>query len=123
MRTGGAAARTGAERREDKADAHVTSCMADPSNCNSFSVLPVEEIAHVTSCMGIIVEDDNFATFNLIKDLEKARDDLYQKQVVMNQKPQTESVEECQENNENLAIEWLNEESSKTGDFILVESR
>jgi hypothetical protein len=59
----------------------------------------------------------------LIKDLEKARDNLYQKQVVMNQKPQTESVEECQENNENLAIEWLNEESSKTEDFILVESR
>jgi hypothetical protein len=43
-----------------------TNLEGNPSNCNSFSVLPVEEIAHVTSCMGIIVEDDNFATFNLM---------------------------------------------------------
>jgi hypothetical protein len=32
-----------------------TNLEGNPSNCNSFSVLPVEEIAHVTSCMGIIV--------------------------------------------------------------------
>jgi hypothetical protein len=50
-----------------------------PVNHNSFFVLPIEEIAHVTSCMGIRVDDDNFATFNLIKDLKKVRDDLYQK--------------------------------------------
>jgi hypothetical protein len=52
------------------------------SNYNSFSVLLDDDISHITSCMGIVVEDNNFDTFNLIRDLEKARDDLYQKQIL-----------------------------------------
>jgi hypothetical protein len=65
------------------------------SNHNSFSVLLDDDITHITSCMGIVVDDNNFDTYNLIRDIEKARDDLYQKQNVKNQKPQaqTESVE------------------------------
>jgi len=29
--------------------------------------------------MGVVVEDNNFETFDLIRNLEKARDDLYHK--------------------------------------------
>jgi hypothetical protein len=73
--------------------------------------------------MGIVVEESSFDTFNLIRDLEKARDDLYQKQTVKNQKPQTDVVEGGLEEDVPLAIEWINEESSESEDFILVESR
>lgn len=52
----------------------------NPTNHNSFSVLSAEEIANVTSCMGIRVDDDDFATFDLIKDLERARNDFFIKQ-------------------------------------------
>jgi hypothetical protein len=92
------------------------------SNHNSFSILLDDDISHITSCMGIVVEENNFDTYNLIRDLEKARDDLYQKQIVKNQKPQTDSIEGGLEEDAQLAIEWINE-SSESEDFILVESR
>ena len=93
------------------------------SNHNSFSVLLDDDISHITSCMGIVVDESSFDTFNLIRDLEKARDDLYQKQIVKNQKPQTDLVEGGLEEDVPLAIEWINDESSESEDFILVESR
>lgn len=73
--------------------------------------------------MGIVVSSDDFDTFNLLKDLEKARDDLYQTHNTKPMGPQTELVEAAHGNNENLAIDWLNDESSEADDFILVESR
>ena len=72
--------------------------------------------------MGFVVEDNNFDTFNLVRDLEKTRDDLYQKQMLKNQKPQTKSVKGTQEDNVPLAIEWIHEESSESEDFIVGES-
>jgi len=93
------------------------------SNHNSFSVLLDDDISHITSCMGIVVEENSIDTFNLIRDLEKTRDDLYQKQIVKNQKPQADLVEGGIEEDAPLAIEWINEESSESEDFILVESR
>jgi len=51
----------------------------NPSRINSFSVLPIEEIMNVTSNMGVDLNENDFDTFNLLKDLEKARDDLYHK--------------------------------------------
>jgi hypothetical protein len=47
-----------------------------------------------------------FDTFDLLKNLKKARDDLYQKQTEKSLIPQTKSVEvSCDENNP-LALEW-----------------
>ena len=34
---------------------------------------------NVTSNMGVDLNENDFDTFNLLKDLEKARDDLYHK--------------------------------------------
>ena len=76
------------EKRAQKANLEGNS-----SNNNSFSVLPNEVIGAITSCMGIVVEEDDFDTFNLSKDLEKTRDDLYHKQICQNKNPQTQSVE------------------------------
>jgi hypothetical protein len=73
--------------------------------------------------MGIVVEEDDFDTFNLIKDLEKVRDDLYHKQICQNKNPQTKSVEGGHEESDFLAIEWHKDDSSEIEDFILVESR
>jgi hypothetical protein len=46
---------------------------------NSFFSLSSEEIIHTTSDMGIDINHDDFATFDLLKSLEMARDDLYVK--------------------------------------------
>jgi tetraacyldisaccharide-1-P 4'-kinase len=92
-------------------------------NPNSFSVLSVDEVIHISSEMGVVIEDDDFATYNLLKDLEIARNDLYQKQSEQKLGPQTESVEVIPEGNNIHELEWLHEESSESEDFILVESR
>lgn len=89
---------------------------------NTFSVLTTEEIIHITTDMGIIYKDD-FVTYDLLKDIEKARDDLCHKQIAKNQNSQTMVVEKCQSENEPLLLEWLQGESSDSEDFILVESR
>jgi hypothetical protein len=95
----------------------------NPSSFNYFSVLPIEEMVNVTSNMGIDLNENDFDTFNLLKDLEKARDDLYYKQINKASDPQTESVEDMQANKASLVLEWIQEESSETDEFILVESR
>ena len=84
---------------EVERNAHKTNLEGNSYNYNSFSALLNDDIAHVTFCMGIVVEDNSFDTFNLVRDLEKARDDLYQKQMLKNQKPQTESFEGIHEDN------------------------
>lgn len=73
--------------------------------------------------MGVNIDENDFDTFDLLKNLEKARDDLYKKQSVTSDIPQTESVEVSNPVNSILALEWMQEESSETDDFILVESR
>jgi hypothetical protein len=75
------------------------------------------------SDMGVNIDENDFDTFDLLKNLEKARDDLYKKQSVTSDIPQTESVEVSNPVNSILALEWMQEESSETDDFILVESR
>lgn len=95
----------------------------NPQNPNSFSVLSVDEVVHISSEMGVVIEDDDFATCNLLKDLEIARNDLYQKQNEQKLGPQTESVEVIPEGNNIPKLEWLHEESFESEDFILVESR
>ena len=93
------------------------------SNYNSFSALPVEDIITVTADMGVILDATDFDTFDILKDLEQARNNLYQKQCDKVSAPQTETVEEDPRDNKNLDLIWIHYESSKSDDFILVESR
>ena len=84
------------------------------TNYNSFSVLPIEELVHVTADMGVALDENDFDTFNLLKDLEKARSDLYQKQSEKLSESQTESIEIMQADKNTLALEWMQDESSDT---------
>jgi hypothetical protein len=91
---------------------------------NSFSILSVDDIIHTTADMGIVVDSNNFATFDLINELENARNDLYHKQNEQKMKSQTDAVEiEKKVEGQVFELDWLHEESSETEDFILVESR
>lgn len=90
---------------------------------NAFSALPIEEIVNTVSDMGISMNHDDFATFDLLQTLEVARDDMYLKQCEKNQASQTESVEIPEISEAPLQLEWMHEESSESEDFILVESR
>lgn len=90
---------------------------------NSFSVLPIEDIVNQYSSMGFIVENNDFGTFDLLKDLERARNDLFVKQNEVAQNAQAKSAEPLLIIFEKLALDGTSEESSGPEDFILVESR
>jgi hypothetical protein len=92
-------------------------------NTNSFSMLPIEEIVSISVDMGVVINHDDFATFNLLKDLEQVRDESYSKQCVNKKTSQTESVENDNNEHAPLELEWLQDDSSDLEDFILVESR
>jgi hypothetical protein len=73
--------------------------------------------------MGVVIENDDFDIFDLLKDLETMRHNLYNKQKQNNQDSQTHLVESAEGDNTILLVEWVQEESSEAEDFILVESR
>jgi hypothetical protein len=95
----------------------------NPHNSNSFVALTDNDIIHITSKKGIVVENDSFETCNLLKALETARNDLYMKQLEKNNAHSNVSVENVTDLAEALALTWLHDESSEAEDFILVESR
>jgi hypothetical protein len=88
-----------------------------------ISVLPVDEIMNISANMGVTINSENFDTFDLIKDLARARDDLYSKQVENKLKSQTESVEISKNHVGLPELEWLETETYEPEDLILVESR
>lgn len=51
------------------------------ANSNVFSALPVDEIVQSAADMGVVVHNDDLETFDLLKTLELARDDLYKNNV------------------------------------------
>jgi hypothetical protein len=56
----------------------------NPKPSNSFAVLSIDDISHISSEMGVVMDSDAFDTCNLLNDLEKARNDLYLKQLQQN---------------------------------------
>lgn len=53
-----------------------------PSSSNSFSVLSVEEVVDISASMGVIIEENDYATCDILKELESARFDLYQNNLI-----------------------------------------
>lgn len=92
-------------------------------NQNMFSALLVDDILDLAVDMGVDVDSSDFGTFDLLKDLECARHDLFVKQKNVDQIPQTETVGGNEPIGSPLQIEWLQEEQSDTDDFILVLSK
>ena len=96
------------------------------SNQNMFYVLPIDEMAELSSNMGVVIEPSNFGTFELLKDLECARHDLFIKQRdggQTSQSSQADSAGIVESSDHPLPIEWLHEEDSDSEDFILVSSK
>jgi hypothetical protein len=93
------------------------------TNHNMFLALPVDDIVDLSTCMGVDINKYDFATFDLLKDLECARHDLFTKEQDKNLKTQTETVGESYATKSPLPIEWVQDESSDTEDFILVLSK
>jgi len=96
------------------------------SNQNMFSVLPIDEMVELSSNMGVVIEPSNFGTFELLKDLECARHDLFIKQRDGGQTSQTSQADSAgivDSSGHPLPIEWLHEEDSDSEDFILVLSK
>lgn len=103
--------------------AHKRNLEGNPPNPNSFSVLPIEELVDVASYMGIALDESDFATFNLLKELETARHDLFAKQNEMKVVTLINSEVEPDNNDNILCLEWTHDDMSDLDDFTLVESR
>ena len=93
---------------------------ANCSSQNMFYVLPIEEIIELTTSMGVDIDKNDFGTFDLLKDLECARYDLFTKQKENNQNSQTKIVGTSDSVHSPLPTKWIQEETSDTEDFILV---
>jgi len=78
----------------------------NPLATNMFSDLPVESINCLSADMGIAVDNINFGTFNMLKDLEIARHNLHIKHTKPVVNEQDEEVLEDNDLHERL-IEWL----------------
>jgi hypothetical protein len=87
------------------------------SNAFMFSELPVDPIKNLSADMGIAVDNISFGTFDMLRDLEIARNNLHTK----NHKPSSvDHIEDTLEENDMLErlIEWLQDElahSKKVG--------
>ena len=69
--------------------------------------------------MGVIIEEDDFDTFDMLKELEIARANLYDKQQSNKQNEQSDIIEISEDEGETLLIEWYREGSSESEDFQL----
>lgn len=87
--------------------AQIKNLEGNSTRANSFSVLSVEDIINVSSDMGIVLDDKDFDTFDLLKQLECARNELFLKQADKNAQAQPETGEQQENKNDPLQLEWL----------------
>lgn len=87
-----------------------------------FSELHDDTLKQLSSDMGILVDKVNFATFDMLKELEIARNNLHSKH---QEAIAHDTVEEVvQEDDVNLRlIEWLQDDVSDTESDILAQSK
>jgi hypothetical protein len=93
------------------------------SDHNSFATLDNAEIVHLTSDMGINIDCVQFDSVEIMRDLEVARHSLdkTRNNVINNPNEGIVPMEAIQEN-QILALEWL-EEDSESKIFTMVESK
>jgi hypothetical protein len=89
----------------------------------TFSALPVDELVHSAADMGVMLNSNNLATFDLFRTLELARNDVYQKQCELTNISSVDNENNPNNADDLLELDWLVEESSDPENFILIESR
>lgn len=93
------------------------------TNHNMFSALSNTELADLSTNLGACIDNADFATFDLLKELECARKELYSKQLETNNAPQSETVGGIVREGSPLPSDWIQEENSDPEEFILVLSK
>jgi hypothetical protein len=89
----------------------------------TFSALHVDELVHSAADMGVVLNSNNMATFDLFRTLELARNDAYQKQCELANISSVDNEDNLNNADDLLELDWLVEESSDPKNFILVELR
>ena len=80
------------------------------------------ELNNLAKCMGVLVHENNFATFDMLKDLESARNCLYAKHQKQTVSEKPSEIVECAVDKEVLTIEEIDEEESKLEEFVIQKS-
>ena len=94
---------------------------SDPSNNNSFGILSNKEIMLRASKMGVDFPSNNFEQIDLLRELEKARDQLADKNLTKKVQSSSFAVDHDQGARTPLAIEWHSD--TDVDSFTVVQSR
>lgn len=89
---------------------------------NMFSALHSDVIVDTALDMGIIINRNDFGTFNLLNDLEIARSELHNRQC-LDRMETIETAENKQSMESDNQLDWLQKEPSDDENFTIVESR
>jgi hypothetical protein len=95
----------------------------NPLSNNSFAVLSDNQIATKASLMGVKIPDGSFATVNLVRDLELARNSLVSKQRIVKPPSTTLFIESNEGTTTPLSMDWISSDDNEDTSFTLVESR
>jgi len=95
---------------------------------NTSSKFTISELSHksmhdMSQKMGVMVDNDSSNSFDLLKEIENARLNLYNKQQKAKANIQIIEIDEEAESSDQLQLEWLQEENSEPDDFTIVQSR
>ena len=93
---------------------------SNSSSSNAFSVLSNMEIMARASLMGVDIPSDNFETIDLLKELEKSRDNLVEKNVSVNDVPLV--VVHDNGVRTPMCLTWMND-ADLDASFTVVQSR
>jgi hypothetical protein len=93
-----------------------------PSSSNSFAALSDSALMIRAHKMGVIIPDDNFSSFDVIRDLENARNDINAKNMFVKAPVSTLYIENNVGDSTPLSMDWIS--SSDTDEpFTVVKSR
>jgi hypothetical protein len=95
---------------------------------NTSSKFTISELSHnsmhdMSKKMGVIVDNSTNNSFDLLKEIENARLNLFNKQQKAKTNVQITEVSMENEGSEQLQLEWLQEETSEPDHFIVVQSK
>jgi hypothetical protein len=93
-----------------------------PSSSNSFAALSDSALMIRAHKMGVIIPDDNFSSFDVIRDLENARNDINAKNMFVKAPVSTLYIENNVGDSTPLSMDWISS-SDNDEPFTVVKSR
>jgi hypothetical protein len=93
-----------------------------PSSSNSFAALSDSALMIRAHKMGVIIPDDNFSSFDVIRDLENARNDINAKNGFVKAPVSTLYIENNVGDSTPLSMDWISS-SDNDEPFTVVKSR